>query len=79
MSQNWNGGLSFNMSKLLPIIKVKQLTEGTCGFRCPYCKRMHIHGMANGHPNGSRVSHCTNPRSIWFGIEYYIILEVEER
>lgn len=54
------------------VVVSTKINEYVTGFDCPYCKRKHTHGRANNSPNGPRQSHCTNPKSPLYGIEYEI-------
>lgn len=59
--------------KTCPIIATKKINESLTGFYCKSCKRMHTHGRASNNPNGKRVSHCNNPSSPLFEIDYYLV------
>jgi len=51
---------------------IKCLEKNGCWeFYCEYCRRPHRHGMIEG----MRASHCNNPKSPIYRVDYYIKLE----
>jgi len=58
--------------KKIPIIQTYKIDNITCGFWCPFCKRIHYHALEDGH----RVAHCFSSDSPFEETGYIIkILE----
>ena len=56
-----------------PIISCER-SESGLKFYCEYCKRIHLHGLGEGH----RSSHCSNKESHLLGGYILKLVEVKE-
>lgn len=63
----------------VPIFSSFRISWAVVAFYCPFCKKIHRHGWADGHPNGYRAAHCDNPESLLHETDYYLVCVADLR
>ena len=61
----------------IPTFEAKIISKSQCAFYCPACKKMHRHGIEDGH----RVAHCFshgNPNSPFKDTGYILKIVKED-